>query len=93
LAVIPPIGVGSQQQTVVGQAARAAVGDHRSADRRDSRSAGFREAQVFVAVMGASSFSYAQATWTQSLADSIAAHVGALEAIGGSSQHSRRALL
>ena len=42
-----------------------------------------REAQIFVAVLGASSFSYAQATWTQGLADWIAAHVGALEAIGG----------
>jgi transposase len=42
-----------------------------------------REAQIFVAVMGASSFSYAQATWTQGLADWLAAHVGALEAIGG----------
>jgi transposase len=42
-----------------------------------------REAQIFVAVMGASSFSYAQATWTQGLADWLVAHVGALEAIGG----------
>jgi transposase len=42
-----------------------------------------RDAQIFVAVLGASSFSYAQATWTQGLADWIAAHVGALEAIGG----------
>jgi transposase len=42
-----------------------------------------REAQIFVAVMGASSFSYAQATWTQGLADWLAGHIGALEAIGG----------
>jgi transposase len=42
-----------------------------------------REAQIFVAVMGASSFSYAQASWTQGLADWLVAHVGALEAIGG----------
>lgn len=42
-----------------------------------------RDAQIFVAVMGASSFSYAQATWTQSLSDWLATHVGALEAIGG----------
>jgi transposase len=45
-----------------------------------------REAQIFVAVMGASSFSYAQATWTQGLADWIAAHIGALEAIGGAAK-------
>lgn len=42
-----------------------------------------RPAQIFVAVLGASSFSYAQATWTQGLGDWIAAHVAALEAIGG----------
>jgi transposase len=43
----------------------------------------WRPAQIFVAVLGASSFSYAEATWTQSLPDWIAAHVRALEAIGG----------
>ena len=42
-----------------------------------------RQAQIFVAVLGASSFSYAEATWTQSLPDWIAAHVHAFEAIGG----------
>jgi len=43
-----------------------------------------RDAQIFVAVMGASSFSYAQATWTQGIADWLAVHICALEAIGGS---------
>lgn len=42
-----------------------------------------RDAQIFVAVLGASSFTYAEATWTQGLADWIGAHVRALEAIGG----------
>jgi transposase len=42
-----------------------------------------RSAQIFVAVLGASSFTYAQATWTQGLADWISGHVGAFEAIGG----------
>ena len=42
-----------------------------------------RPAQIFVAVLGASSLSYAEATWTQSLPDWIAAHAHALEAIGG----------
>jgi transposase len=42
-----------------------------------------RTAQIFVAVLGASSFTYAQATWTQGLADWICGHVGAFEAIGG----------
>ncbi|MHC6158209.1 IS21 family transposase, partial [Bradyrhizobium elkanii] len=42
-----------------------------------------RDAEIFVAVLGASSFTYAQATWTQGLADWISAHVGAFAAIGG----------
>jgi transposase len=43
----------------------------------------FRPAQIFVAVLGASNFAYAQATWTEALADWIRAHTRALEAIGG----------
>ncbi len=42
-----------------------------------------RHAQIFVAVLGASSFTYAQATWTQGLADWISGHVGAFAAIDG----------
>ncbi|MBI1776885.1 MAG: IS21 family transposase [Proteobacteria bacterium] len=42
-----------------------------------------RRAQIFVAVMGASNFTYAEASWTQGLADWLAAHVRAFEAIGG----------
>ena len=42
-----------------------------------------RPAQIFVAVLGASSLSYAEATWTQSLPDWIAAHAHTLEVIGG----------
>ena len=42
-----------------------------------------RMAQIFVAVLGASSFTFAKASWTQTLPDWIDAHVGALEAIGG----------
>src|SRR3979411_1953203 len=44
-----------------------------------------RTAQIFVAVLGASSFTFAHAGWTQALADWIDAHVRALEAIGGGS--------
>jgi transposase len=40
-------------------------------------------AQVFVAVMGASNYLYAEATWTQGLADWITAHTHAFEHIGG----------
>lgn len=42
-----------------------------------------RMAQIFVAVLGASSFTFAKASWTQTLPDWIDAHVSALEAIGG----------
>ncbi len=42
-----------------------------------------RRAQIFVAVMGASNFSYVEATWTQGLADWIGAHTHAFVAIGG----------
>lgn len=42
-----------------------------------------REAQVFVAVLGASNYTYAEATWTQSLADWIASHVRAFSFFGG----------
>lgn len=42
-----------------------------------------RKAQIFVAVLGASSFTFARAAWTQTLVDWIDAHVHAFEAIGG----------
>jgi len=42
-----------------------------------------RGAQIFVAVLGASNFLYAEATWTQGLLDWIEAHNRALTAIGG----------
>jgi transposase len=42
-----------------------------------------REAQIFVAVWGASSYTFAEATWTQGLADWIGSHVRAFEYAGG----------
>jgi transposase len=42
-----------------------------------------REAQVFVCVLGASSYTYAEATYTQSLPDWIASHQRALAFYGG----------
>ena len=42
-----------------------------------------RAAQIFVAVMGASNFTYAEASWTQALGDWIGAHTRAFAAIGG----------
>ncbi len=42
-----------------------------------------RQAQIFVAVLGASNFTYAEATWTQGLSDWIGAHTRAFATIGG----------
>src|SRR5271170_1884797 len=42
-----------------------------------------QRAEIFVAVLGASSFIYAEATASQTLPDWIGAHVNALNAIGG----------
>jgi transposase len=42
-----------------------------------------RQAQVFVAVLGASSYTYAEATWSQGLEDWTMAHVRALSFLGG----------
>lgn len=42
-----------------------------------------RQAQVFVAVLGASSYTYAEATWSQSLPDWVGSHVRAFEFYGG----------
>jgi transposase len=41
-----------------------------------------RPAQIFVAVMGASNFTYAEASWTQALPDWIGAHTRAFAALG-----------
>lgn len=42
-----------------------------------------RPAQIFVAVLGASNYTYAEATWTQSLSDWLTSHVRAFEFFGG----------
>ena len=42
-----------------------------------------REAQIFVAVLGASNYTYAEATWSQSLPDWIGSHVRCLHFLGG----------
>src|SRR3954469_9485941 len=49
----------------------------------DGATGEIHRAEVFVAVLGASSYVFAQATWTQSLPDWIAAHVNMLAAING----------
>jgi transposase len=42
-----------------------------------------RPAHIFVAALGASNFTYAEARWSEGLADWISVHVNALAAIGG----------
>ena len=42
-----------------------------------------RDAQVFVAVLGASSYTFAEATWSQSLPDWVGSHVRAFAFYGG----------
>ena len=42
-----------------------------------------REAQIFVATLGASNYTYAEAHWSQNLPNWIAAHVRALDFLGG----------
>ena len=49
----------------------------------DRSSGEVRPAQIFVAVWGASNYTYAEATWTQQVPDWIGSHVRALEWFGG----------
>lgn len=49
----------------------------------DGHSGEVREAQVFVAVLGASNYTYTEATWDQSLPSWIGSHVRAFEYFGG----------
>ena len=42
-----------------------------------------RKAQIFVAVLGASNYTFAEATWTQSLPDWLSSHMNAFEYFGG----------
>ena len=49
----------------------------------DKRTGEIREAQIFVATLGASNYTYAEATWRQSLPDWIGSHTRALRFLGG----------
>src|SRR3954454_24643847 len=42
-----------------------------------------RRAHIFVAVLGASNYTYAEARWSEGLADWIGVHVNAFTALGG----------
>ena len=48
-----------------------------------SKTGEVRTAQIFVATLGASNYTYVEATWTQSLPDWISSHVRAFEFFGG----------
>jgi transposase len=50
---------------------------------KDPSSGDIRQAQLFVAVLGASNYTFAEATWTQGLGDWIGSHIRALEFLGG----------
>jgi transposase len=52
----------------------------------DPDSGELREASIFVAVVGASSYTYAEATWTRGLYDWIGSHIHAFEFFGGVSE-------
>ena len=49
----------------------------------DPASGEIRQAQLFVAVLGASNYTFAEATWTQQLPDWIGSHVRCFEFLGG----------
>lgn len=49
----------------------------------DRKTGEVNQAQIFVAVLGASSYAFCEATWTQSLPDWISSHVRALHFFGG----------
>ncbi|MFW2134629.1 IS21 family transposase, partial [Ectothiorhodospira haloalkaliphila] len=49
----------------------------------DRNTGEIREAQIFVAVLGASNYSYAEPTWSQTLPDWIGSHIRAFEFFGG----------
>jgi len=49
----------------------------------DSKTAAIKEASIFVAVLGASNYTFAEATWSQSLPCWIGSHIRALEFFQG----------
>ena len=49
----------------------------------NSRTGEVHEVEIFIAVLGASNYTYVEATWTQSLPDWIGSHVRTFAALGG----------
>jgi transposase len=52
----------------------------------DRRTGEIRQTQIFVAVLGASSYTFAEATWSQKLPDWLGSHVRCFAFFGGTSQ-------
>ncbi|WP_372867553.1 IS21 family transposase [Pseudomonas sp.] len=52
----------------------------------DRRTGEIRQTQIFVAVLGASSYTFAEATWSQKLPDWLGSHVRCFAFLGGTSQ-------
>jgi len=52
----------------------------------DAATGEVRQAQIFVAALGASNFTYAEARWTQALPDWIGCHVAAFAFFGGAAR-------
>jgi len=52
----------------------------------DSKTGIIRQAQIFVAVLGASSYTYAEATWSQELKDWVGSHCRAFLFLDGSTE-------
>ena len=52
----------------------------------DPRNGGVRRAQIFIAVLGASNYTYAEATWSQSLVDWLGSNQRAFEFFGGTTE-------
>jgi transposase len=52
----------------------------------DATTGEIREAQIFVAVLGASNYTFAEARWTQTLPDWIHAHVHTFNYLGGAAR-------
>jgi transposase len=52
----------------------------------DGRTGLVRDAEIFVAVLGASNYTYAEATWDQSLSNWIGSHIRSFEYFGGVSE-------
>jgi transposase len=52
----------------------------------DQHSGEIRQAQIFVAVLGASNYTFLEATWSQQLSDWIGSHVRAMNFYGGTTE-------